>query len=81
MFGLLLSTVVAATTQAVLVPPAPSAADSRPDRMICERVEELGSRLNSHRVCMLRSQWQEQRRENKMQIDRAQVQQQLNTGK
>ena len=81
MFGLLFSTVVAAATAAAPVPPAPPTADSRPDRMICERVEELGSRLNSHRVCMLRSQWQDQRRENKMQIDRAQVQQQLNAGK
>ena len=74
MFGLLLSTFVAAATSAVPVSPAPAAAGARPDRMICETVEELGSRLNSHRVCMLRSQGEEQRSEDKMQIDRAQVQ-------
>ena len=81
MFGLLLSTVVAAATSAIPVSPAPPAASARPDRMVCETIEEIGSRLNSHRVCMLQSQWQEQRREDKMQIDRAQVQQQLNVGK
>ena len=81
MFGLLLSTVVAAATPTVPVTPAPPEASARPDRMICEKIEEIGSRLNSHRVCMMRSQWQEQRREDKMQIDRAQVQQQLNVGK
>lgn len=81
MFALLLSTVVAAATSAVAVPPAPPPAAAKTDRMICETIEELGSRLNRHRECMLQSQRLEQRLQNQRQIDAAQTRQDMPAGK
>lgn len=44
------------------------------DPLVCRRVEELGSRLKSHKVCMHKSEWAQQRLQDRMMIDRAQVQ-------
>jgi hypothetical protein len=44
------------------------------DPMVCERIEEIGSRLRKKKVCMLKSQWQEQRRSDRDNIERSQVQ-------
>jgi invasion protein IalB len=43
-------------------PPAPNSKAKDPNRVICERVEEVGSRLASKRVCLTAQQWEEQRR-------------------
>jgi hypothetical protein len=43
-----------------------------PTQTICEKVEEIGTRLSSKRVCMTRSQWIEQRRLNRDEVERAQ---------
>lgn len=53
--------------------PAPRA-DDQSSRLICEVIEELGSRLKAHKVCMTRSQWREQRQSDKDLIDRSQLQ-------
>lgn len=57
--------------------PAPSATvkpASGGDRMICEREEELGTRLGGHKVCKTASQWAEERRIQRAEIDRSQTQ-------
>ncbi|HEX5239182.1 MAG TPA: hypothetical protein VFW39_12060 [Sphingomicrobium sp.] len=41
--------------------------------VVCEKEQDTGSRLTSHRVCMTRGQWMEERRQERMDIDRAQV--------
>lgn len=46
----------------------------KPNPMICERVEEIGSRLRSKKICMLKSEWDEQRRSDRANIERSQVQ-------
>jgi hypothetical protein len=46
---------------------------SDPNEEICEKVEEIGSRLSTKRVCMTRAQRAEQRRLNRLEIERAQV--------
>ncbi|RST29903.1 hypothetical protein HMF7854_02990 [Sphingomonas ginkgonis] len=43
-----------------------------PNRMICERIEELGSRLAARKVCMTAAQWAEQRRQDRDVVDRLQ---------
>lgn len=59
---------------------AASAADEKkkdakdPNRIICEKQEELGSRLQSKRVCMTAAEWATKRREERQMIDRAQTQ-------
>jgi hypothetical protein len=45
-----------------------------PNEVICEKQQEIGSRLASKRVCMTRSQWQEQRRLDRQDLDKAQMQ-------
>ena len=54
--------------------PAPVPATNAPkaEKMICEDIQELGSRLNSHRVCMTKSQWQQQRYADRDLIDKSQ---------
>lgn len=47
---------------------------AKKDRMICEEQEELGSRLQSHRVCMRASEWAERRRLERMDVQKSQVQ-------
>jgi invasion protein IalB len=49
-----------------------------PNEVVCEKQEDTGSRLATHRVCMTRSQWAEQRRMDRQQIDQAQTQRDLN---
>jgi hypothetical protein len=45
-----------------------------PTEIVCEKVEVIGSRLASKRVCMTRVQWAEQKRLNREEIDKAQRQ-------
>lgn len=45
-----------------------------PNEVVCEKQEETGSRLSSHQVCMTRSQWAEQRRLNRQDIEKIQTQ-------
>lgn len=44
-----------------------------PNQVVCEKQEVLGSRLASRRVCMTRSQWAEQRRNDRDLVDRSQT--------
>lgn len=39
---------------------------------ICEKVEEIGTRLSAKRVCMSRAEWAEQRRRNREEVEKAQ---------
>lgn len=48
-----------------------------PNEIICERQQELGSRIASKRVCKTREEWAEERRSNRMAIDKAQTQRDL----
>lgn len=57
------------TAPAVSMPVAGSALPKKdPNRMVCEAIEETGTRLSSRKVCMTAAEWTEQRR-----LDRALV--------
>jgi invasion protein IalB len=57
------------------VPAAPQTKTTlNPNEVVCEKQEETGSRLSSQRVCMTRAQWAEQRRLNRMDIEKVQTQ-------
>ena len=43
------------------------------NEVVCEKEKDTGSRLMSHEVCMTRGQWMEERRQERMDIDKAQV--------
>lgn len=67
---------------ALLVAGAPAVAQTQPnpppkqqpdpDRIICEKIQETGSRLNIRKVCMTAQQWEEQRRRDRENLQDAQ---------
>jgi invasion protein IalB len=48
-----------------------------PNEIVCERQQEMGSRIATQRVCKTRAEWAEERRSNRMDIDKAQMQRDL----
>lgn len=64
------------TISGALSAAAPSAEkDSKkdPNRMICEKQEELGSRLSTKRVCRTAAEWEAIRHEARQNLERAQT--------
>ena len=51
---------------------APAAAPTDP--VICEKEEVTGSRLATRKVCMTRSQWEDARRQDRMNLEKTQTQ-------
>jgi hypothetical protein len=45
-----------------------------PNETVCEKVEVVGSRLATNRICMSRAQWAEQKRLTREEIEKVQVQ-------
>lgn len=58
--------------------PAPSqVAQIRPndgDQVICEKEEDTGTRLGSHKICHTRSQWEQMRRDDRSATEHVQMQ-------
>jgi hypothetical protein len=48
-----------------------------PNEVICERQEEIGSRLSTQKVCKTRAEWAEERRQGRMDLDKQQTQRDL----
>jgi hypothetical protein len=74
-----LSFVVAASSSVLaqsVQPAQQSAATKTPDpnEVVCEKEQDSSSRIATKRVCMTRSQWAEQRRLNRQDIEKVQVQ-------
>ena len=61
-------------TQAIgqAAPPAAPKANAQ-DEMVCEKIEVIGSRLQTKKVCMTRAQWAERRLEDRMDLDKRQI--------
>nr|NUR36906.1 hypothetical protein [Sphingomonas sp.] len=45
-----------------------------PNEIICERQEEIGTRLSTQKVCKTRAEWAEERRASRMDLDKQQTQ-------
>lgn len=45
-----------------------------PNEMVCEKQQELGSRLSAKRICKTRAQWASDRLENRQEVERVQTQ-------
>ena len=61
-----------ATAQQATQVASPQAPD--PNQVVCEKQEVLGSRIATQRICKTRAQWAEDRRLDRMEIDRVQTQ-------
>jgi hypothetical protein len=73
--SLLISPVAATPAFAQVVPVAPQSKNAHdPNEVVCEKEEETGSRLSSHRVCKTRAEWAEERRLNRADIEKIQTQ-------
>lgn len=73
--ALLLCTGSPAAAQAITFEganPPPKKATSDLDRMICQRVERTGSRLEVDKVCMTAAQWKEHRQTQREDVERVQ---------
>jgi invasion protein IalB len=54
---------------------APAASkDKDPNRIICERQEEIGTRLGGKKVCKTAAQWDEERQQERQALDKFQRQ-------
>jgi invasion protein IalB len=62
---------VLAQTQASNQPTAASK-EKDPNRVICQRIEETGSRIAAKKVCMTAQQWEEKRRSDREYLEDAQ---------
>jgi len=62
--SVILIALAAAAAQSPAVTPAatPAPKSSDADRVICQKVEEVGSRLGGKKVCMTKLQWELQRK-------------------
>jgi invasion protein IalB len=54
--------------------PAAAAKTENPNEIVCEKQEVVGSRIATQRICMTRSQWAEQRRSDRMDVEKVQTQ-------
>lgn len=61
----------AAAQTAPADPAAPAATPKLkdPNRMICEREEEIGSRLGGKKICKTAQEWQDWRQQNRDQVE------------
>lgn len=50
-----------------------------PNEIVCEKQEVIGSRLATQKICKTRSEWAEERRSNRMDIDKVQTQRGVST--
>jgi hypothetical protein len=60
-----------AVPSAVVPASAPVQTAQKP-KIICERVEELGTRLGSQKICKTAEEWKAERQANRMAIERGQ---------
>lgn len=78
--ALLGSPIMATSAQAQAAPTAPAPKPAHdPNEVICQKEEVIGSRLATKRICKTRAEWAEEQRENRMDLDRKQVQRGMNT--
>ena len=70
--ALLLATAPAMAQTQPADQPAQAAKNKDPNRIICEKIQETGSRLNIRRVCMTAQQWEEQKRRDRENLQDAQ---------
>jgi|tagenome__1003787_1003787.scaffolds.fasta_scaffold20986375_3 hypothetical protein len=74
---IVLMAVLAAPAAAQNAAPAQAAAPATakdPNRIICERQEEIGSRLGGKKVCKTAAQWDEERQQERDALDKFQRQ-------
>jgi hypothetical protein len=74
MLLLLVQTAALAMAQAATPPAtAPAKPQKDPNEIVCEKQEQLGSRLVVKKICMTRAEWAQRRLLDRQEIDKAQT--------
>lgn len=77
------STATTDTASTAAAPAKPAASQKKkgldPNEVVCRKEDVLGSRLQTRKVCMTRSEWAEARRETRGVVERAQTQRPIST--
>lgn len=60
--------------------PTTKAEDNDPNKVICRRIESIGTRLSTKRVCRTKGEWDAEQAANRMDLERNQVQRQGRDG-
>lgn len=68
------SSTAAAAAAPATTAPGKGKKKADPNEVICRKEEVLGSRLQSQRICMTRSEWAEANRQQRSEVERRQVQ-------
>lgn len=79
--ALILGTGISAPALAQATQPSPQTTTKPakdPNEVVCERQEEIGTRLGSQKICKTRAEWAEERRSNRQTIEKIQTQRDLN---
>lgn len=71
-FTIVLAAAVPAPTSVAATPVPAGVAAKDPDPIICERMKEIGSMLMTKKVCKRKSQWAQDRRDDRANIERSQ---------
>ena len=50
-------------------PPAPEVYAQKPEKKICKRVGQIGSRINSGKICLTRAEWEKIGDDNRKEFD------------
>jgi hypothetical protein len=77
MFKLLLSTTVFTATAATAQVTAYTASDGTktndPDKVVCQKEEQIGSRLGGKKTCLTVRQWEERKQADRLQTEEVQA--------
>src|SRR5437899_13091383 len=65
---------IAQTAPAAQAPPAAPAKDKDSNRIICERQDEIGTRLGGKKVCKTAAEWQQERQQQRETLEGVQRQ-------
>jgi len=71
--GALSAPALADSASATASGPTTKTETNDPNRMICKRVETIGSRLGAKRVCRTKSEWDADQASNRQDLDRRQT--------
>jgi invasion protein IalB len=78
--ALLASTAPAIAQTAPQTQQKPAVKGYNPDEVICEKEDETGSRLSTHKICHTRAQWAELRQDDRSATEHAQSQRAMDGG-
>lgn len=73
-FALAYSAIPAAAAEPAPTAPAAQTEEGETNKVVCRRVEAIGTRLGSKKVCRTKAQWDQEAAANRQDLERSQTQ-------